>query len=226
MLDKTHNDIFWGDNPSILFQKNLLSQFFPRKFMNINQKLNAISRFLIYISLVLSFYKANSTYIFLGIIGLSSIWIWKSYGIDNKYDKKEGMISHQANTIFKKKQKANTKYIPPTKCNPFMNPMPTGTGSKHVRESKLKEPQSDYNKVQSDIEDKFSDGLFRPVSDIFGRESSQRQFYTLPNTANASDQDTFAQWLYGTPSTCKEGNGEACIQRTHQNRNTNLFSSI
>jgi hypothetical protein len=220
-----NKEVFWGNNPGILFQKKLLTQFFPRKFMNNDQKLNAISRLLIYISLALSFYKGNSIYILLGIVGLLSIWIWNYYGNQSIDGETEGMVSEGSSPLFKKKL-PNTKYVPPTRCNPFMNPMPMGISSKRPRESKLKEPESDYDKVQSEIEDKFNSGLFKPVSDVFGRESSQRQFYTLPNTSEANDQDTFAKWLYSSPATCKEGNGEACIQHNPRNLQANLFANV
>ena len=224
-MSNQNNNVFWGDHPKVLFQKDLLSQFFPRNYMSRNQKLNAISRLLIYISIVLTFYRGNSTYIFLGIFGLLCIWMCHSFSSKARVSPKEGMMS-SSHAPVRKIPKPPTKYISPTRCNPFMNPLPSGQHSKEIKESKLKEPSSDYDKVQSDIENKFNQGLFKEVSDVFGRESSQRQFYTLPNTTNVSDQDNFAKWLYSTPPTCKEGNGEACVQHNHQHLQGNLFASI
>ena len=55
-----------------------------------------------------------------------------------------------------------------------------------------------------------NDSLFRDVNDLFGKNNSQRQFYTVPGNSIPNDQDTFAKWLYATPKTCKEGNGLQC----------------
>ena len=49
------------------------------------------------------------------------------------------------------------------------------------------------------------------VNDIFGKNNSQRQFYTVPGNQVPNDQGSFAQWCYGQPKTCKEGNKLACL---------------
>ena len=33
----------------------------------------------------------------------------------------------------------------------------------------------------------------------------------MPNTTVPNNQGDFAQWLYGVPKTCKEGNGNQCV---------------
>ena len=48
-------------------------------------------------------------------------------------------------------------------------------------------------------------------TDIFGKENSQRQFFSVPGRGGVPDQSAFAHWLYRTPDTCKEGNGLACM---------------
>ena len=61
------------------------------------------------------------------------------------------------------------------------------------------------------INNKFNYNLYRDMSDIFGRNNSQRQFYTTPVTTIPNKQMKFARWLYNTPPTCKEGNGNQCV---------------
>ena len=52
-------------------------------------------------------------------------------------------------------------------------------------------------------------------TDVFGKTQSQRMFYTTPNTTIPNDQKSYREWLYKIPGlTCKEGNGEACLQRS------------
>ena len=65
-------------------------------------------------------------------------------------------------------------------------------------------------KFKSLIEKNFDEGLFRDISDIFGKNNSQRQFFSVPGGSIPNDQGSFAKWLYSTPPTCKEGNGLQC----------------
>ena len=44
----------------------------------------------------------------------------------------------------------------------------------------------------------------------FGKNNSQRQFYTVPGKTNPNDLESYKNWLYSTPPTCKEGNGLQC----------------
>jgi len=98
----------------------------------------------------------------------------------------------------------------PTKENPFMNP-----GINEFSNDEYRQPKScpSYNNVgvQNRVEELFNEDLYRDVKDIFGKNNSQRQFYTVPGNQVPNDQASFAQWCYGTPPTCKEGNSIACL---------------
>ena len=92
----------------------------------------------------------------------------------------------------------------PSKDNPFMNP-----GIIDFNTDKyLTDACDSYNNkgIQRSMEKHFNNDLYSDVTDIFGKENSQRQFYTLPK----HDQGSFANWLYATPPSCKEGNGLQC----------------
>ena len=65
--------------------------------------------------------------------------------------------------------------------------------------------------VQRVIEQEFNEDLYRDINDIFGKNNSQRQFYSVPGNTIPNDQGSFAQWCYGMPKTCKEGNPIACL---------------
>lgn len=66
-------------------------------------------------------------------------------------------------------------------------------------------------KVQQVVEQNFESRLFQDVGDIYGKQASQRQFYTMPATTIPNDQDSFAKWCYGSGPSCKEGNGDQCF---------------
>jgi hypothetical protein len=98
----------------------------------------------------------------------------------------------------------------PSKNNPFMNP-----GIHEFSNDKYTQPRScpSYNNVgvQNRIEELFDKDLYRDYKDIFRKNNSQRQFYTVPGNKVPNDQGSLGQWLYGTPPTCKEGNKIACL---------------
>jgi hypothetical protein len=95
--------------------------------------------------------------------------------------------------------------------NPFMNPSVDEYNTKPNFE---KACPIDNQKIYNKISDNFHERLFQDCSDIYDKMSSQRQFYTVPNTSIPNDQDGFAKWLYSTPPTCKEGNGFACMSQS------------
>jgi|TARA_B110000208_G_C11800782_1_gene442139 hypothetical protein len=97
----------------------------------------------------------------------------------------------------------------PTKDNPFMNPLLTEYGNNvSVNEACT---SFDNRGIQKKIDEYFEDGLYKEYSDIFNNKNSQRQFFTVPGRDIPNDQGTFAQWLYGSPATCKEGNMADCL---------------
>jgi hypothetical protein len=95
--------------------------------------------------------------------------------------------------------------VKPTIENPFMNALNF--------DPRNRKPACQVNSPQkmSEIEQLFNTGLYRSASDIFGKNNSQREFYVMPVTTFPNDQEGFAKWLYGTPPTCKEGNGAQCV---------------
>ena len=90
----------------------------------------------------------------------------------------------------------------PTPNNPFMNPglLEFGTENPPVACNVNDE------EIKEDIKVNYDHMLFRDVSDVWERQNSQRNFFTLPNTAIPNNQTEFAKWLYWIPgfANCKE----------------------
>lgn len=86
----------------------------------------------------------------------------------------------------------------PTPDNPFMNPT--------INDFGLEIPPDACNIDDEDIQNKMIDAfnadLFRDVSDLFDRQNSQRQYYTVPH-ANPPDTIALANWLYKPDGICK-----------------------
>jgi hypothetical protein len=189
---KRDHDKFWFYDLKILLNKERLTEFFPNFEMTLNEKLNAISRLSIYLGILLTFISNNYNYMYITVIVLLfTIIIFKlqsdsielyfnSYGNNMKNEIKECTM--------------------PTQHNPFMNhnilvDEPTKVGACNSFNNK---------KVREKIEKKFNLNLYRDVSDLYQRNNSQRQYYTMPSTTIPNDQTKFAKWCYNTGKTCKE----------------------
>lgn len=104
-----------------------------------------------------------------------------------------------------------TEYVRPTKNNPFMNILPDDYITRPNRESLNKANMYVNDKLNKYIDTKYSYNLYRDADDLFDNNTTQRQFYTMPVTTIPNQQTKFAKWLYATPPTCKEGNGNQCV---------------
>ena len=182
-------DEFWFKNPKILFNEHRLKEFFPVKEMTDIEKLNSLVRLSIYLGILLAIVMKNYMYLYIIIItGIFTIFLYEN--------KKEdfGILSS-----------LNSKTVP-TQDNPFMN-------YNYITDSKNKSKSvKSYNNpnIKDEISTYFNEKLYRDVSDLYQKNNSQRQFYTMPCTDVVNDQTKFAKWLYYTDKTCKE-DGIKCV---------------
>jgi len=71
------NDPFWFNDYKILFYKENISNFFPSYNMTLIEKLNAIFRMSIYLSIILYLFTNNYLYLYIFIIiGAFTIFIF------------------------------------------------------------------------------------------------------------------------------------------------------
>ena len=214
-------DDFWYNDPSILISTDRLDEFFPSKVMTFEEQLNAFVRLMSYLSIILTAYTKNVNYIYLSLFSfIFSYLIYKNSdeSLSSKL-KKEDFISNYD---------SKKNYILPTIDNPFMNVQFDDYIKNPQREaiSKLNNYKNpNLNKL---IDQKFNYNLYKDVSDIFDKNNSQRQFYTTPVTTIPNDQESFAKWLYKTPPTCKENNGNQCVANNFYNlkQNTNFKNIV
>lgn len=95
----------------------------------------------------------------------------------------------------------------PTKDNPFMNSTLGDIGKPSLPAA----CNADDENIEDEIDNKFNEDLFRDIDDLFNVKNSQRQFYTVPVTSNPPDTLKFANWLYKSPTTCKN-NQSRCLR--------------
>ena len=171
-------DKFWFEDLSILIKEDRLHEFIPIKDMTTIEKLNAIMRLTIIISICL--FLINKNYIYFYSIILVGFFSVLTYNFQKE---------HLTNVF--------TKQTTPTINNPFMN-------YNYISDVRNKPKTVKQDTVKKDITDFFNKTLYRDVSDLYQKNNSQRQFYTMPCTDIVNEQTKFAKWLYYTDETCKE----------------------
>jgi hypothetical protein len=200
MEDNNLNDPFWINDYKILFYSQRLTDFFPTIHMTLIEKLNAIFRLSIYLSIILYLFTSNYLYFYIMIIvGLFTAFIYY-----NQKDNIELYFNSDSNdpenSIIKTDIDKQNNTVKPTTENPFMN-INLITDNKEKQEA----PSSWNNEnMQKDIEDKFGYNLYRDVGDLYGKSNSQREYYTMPSTTIPNNQTSFAKWCYSVGPTCKE----------------------
>ena len=230
MTDSTSTP-FWGKEPSILFKKNEITHLWPLSNMSLEEKMNAISRTIIILSLLGFLFTLSMRFIFIGIITLFIIWF--VYGnIAKKQDKIEGFHKNGKN------QSAQIKITNPetlevnlrsefedvTKKNPFNNVLLTQINDDPNRRpappSFNPDVHDDINKQTKKMIQYLNPGIKNTNKQLFGDlgeryefdTQSQWYFYSTPNTKVCNDQGAFADFLYGNMPSARNGNAFALVQ--------------
>ena len=202
------SDIFWTTDFTVLFDPKRLREFVPSKDMYFNEKLNAIARATIYITIILILYYGKFYPIYYAIGGLLFTWFIHKYHVEHKPIITNHDIEGTTDRIPGPEASTSTQEVctPPTRNNPFMNV----TVNEYL-DNPTRPEACDYNEVEETVEDNFNYNLYKDINDIWGKNNSQNRFVTNPSTTIPNDQGAFAKWLYDVPSTCKE-DGEACMR--------------
>lgn len=167
----------WVQKPSVLFTEKKLKEFIPTSTMTYSEKLNALTRLIIYVSIIFFIIHRNFMILLLPLCCMAVIYFLIVWGIE--LDKIKEMFDIQT----------EEKCQEPTYTNPFMNRLPTDT---LVRKEACEDTQTTREKINT----AFNFNLYKNTDDIYGRENSQRQFYTMPSTRNPNNQKEFARWLF------------------------------
>ena len=209
---------FWANNLSILFEKEYLTDFFPDIKMTLEEKLNAIVRLSLYITLVLFVFNKDPTNIYYAIITMALTYFVyhnnnkETYGGNNIMNSKQ--MNDNSLTNFKSQEQLkpfkNTKQIESTYHNPYANILLSEYGNGSRQNNIDMNSKESMDKVRNN----FSNNLYRDANDIFGKNNSQRQFMMNPIQTIPNNQNDFARWCYAKPPTCKEGNVNECIGNT------------
>jgi len=183
---------FWADNPSILFDSQYIKEIWVYSNMDTNQKLNAISRLVILLSLI-GYICFNRYIIFiLGFILLGVIVIIQK----SKKEGKEGFTNVEEYQRITSNNPLQNLLLPEYKYNKekeAIKPKYDNEVENNINENAKKFILQE-NKDNSDIATIFSN-----LGDKFEFEQSMRPFYTNPVTSvGQTEYGDFLGYLFGS----------------------------
>jgi hypothetical protein len=216
---------FWGVNPNVLLDSSSVFEFFPVESMTYEQKLNAISRTVILLTLITFLYTKSYRLLAICTFSLLAICLLfyahqrtsvnEGFGEDDEkivaqFLDEEGRPEHFAETFVEptSQNPLSNVLLPEYEYDPTRKPAPPATNPK-VDSDILKQAKKmvqEANPGQPDIAKK----LFTDLSDELEFEQSLQPFYSTANTMIPNDQGAFAEFCYGGMISCKEGNMFAC----------------
>lgn len=215
----------WYKDIKVLFDKRKIKKFLPFDKYSRNEKLNSIMRLTLYLTIVLLITTLNINYLYILLItGLLTYIIDISINKEQFTNEENKKVLDKVNEDpdIKEKNIDPKKYVLdctlPTNNNPFMNFLLTDE-----REKKQACQSYDNPEIKELIEDKFNRKLYRDINSVYNNENSQREFYTMPNTEAMNKQKELGEWLYKTPKTCKEGNGNQCVANNSDRLNGSTY---
>ena len=234
---------FWSNDITILFNKDYIFELWPTPTMCYEQKLNAIARLIILITILGYILTMSSRIIFVGILTLVVIFILFNMR-KNKLTKEmmsEGFLV-QGNSSY---QSADSNAIPidtllkdeykeGTKKNPFSNVLLTEIMDNPERkaappafnvdvdEDITKNIKRSVQFMNPDIKST-NKQLYGDLWNNFELDQSNRAFFSTANTKVANDQGAFGKFLYGTMPSGKESTSDGAFARIQDNYRYTLY---
>lgn len=239
---------FWSNDPTILFNKDYVFEFWPTSSMCYEQKLNAISRLIILLT-ILGYILTMSKRI-LAVGALTLLVIFVLYSMRKQKITKDMLENfevqgNEVTGMFDNKPKSfvnpvtldsvlRTEFKEGTKKNPFSNVLLTQINDEPDRKAA---PPSFNVDVDEDITKNvkravqmMNPGIKNTNKQLFGDlwqqfqlDQSNRVFYSTPNTRVANDQGAYGQFLYGYMPSAKEDTPDGALARVQDNYRYTLY---
>jgi hypothetical protein len=242
---------FWTNEPTILFNKEYMLDLWPSSNMNYEQKLNAITRLIILVSILGYILTMSTRIIFVGIITLVAIFVLfkmkKQKLTKEMLDEGFTVQGNEVTGLFNKnltttttnpvtlESVLKTEFKEGTKRNPFSNVLLTEIMDEPDRKSAPPAFNPDVDvQITKDVKRSVqfmnpeikntSKQLFGDLYQEFNLDQSNRVFFSTANTKVANDQGAFAQFLYNDLKySAKESTPEGAIARVQDNYRYTLY---
>ena len=232
---------FWYDDPSILFKKENIFELWPTPSMNYNQKLNAITRLIIIVTIVGFIITMAYRLLFIGGITIFVIFILFKMNKDKLT--KESFTNND--TILKQNpgyitnpetldSVLKTEFKEGNKKNPFSNVLLTQIGDDPDRKPAPPAFNVDVDEnITTNVKkavQQMNPGIKNTDKQLYGDlwenfqlDQSNRVFNSTPNTRVTNDQSAYAKYLYGNMPSAKGSTMEDNLQREKDNYRYTLY---
>lgn len=190
---------FWLNDPTILFNKNTLTNIIPNS-NDIEYNLNAITRLMIYITLIMYIIYKNIVVIYILIISITIILLtYNKYNKNEEYTNYISKLDEENNNPFQNKILNNIPDTQPLKK--IIEPDSSyGKTTSYEVEYNNEIKNKIYNNVKNIIKKNNSDNsdinkIFSNLVDLKDFDNHMRQFYIQPTDNDLSE---FLNYCYGT----------------------------
>jgi hypothetical protein len=225
---------FWGDDPNVILNFEYIMELYPSESMTSAQKLNAITRSVVLLTIIGSFFTNPIRLWIIALMTIAAVWYLHYYQKTTKRVKfKDEAFTNkeEIKNVIDRKDLPQDIFSNPDANNPFGNTLLTDydapdkkrpappSYNKNINDkivTQAKQAILDNNPEQPHITNR----LFSGLDDDLAFEQSMRPFYTMPSTTIPNDQGSFAEFCYGSMVSCKEGNSFACAR--NMTRYTNV----
>ncbi len=222
---------FWGNNPLILLNKNYITQIWPTSNMTIEEKLNAITRIVLLLTILGFFITRNTNIIIIGVLTLAIIYTM--YKFRKNTIIKEGFKDNDSTKISNPsvstlQQILNQDYHPTNKKNPMGNVLLTDIADNPDRLAAAPSFNPDvYDNINAAVKKQTqmlnpdikstNKQLYGDLYDNWTLDQSMRRFYSTANTRVENDQGAFSHWLYGDMPSGKSSGPDGAFSRLQDN---------
>lgn len=204
-------DEFWINNPKVLLNKQRILEIWPQSGYSMERKLNAITRIVLFLSLIGYMFTRSMKIIVSFVVTLVAIVIlYKT----QKKEKIEGFdLKNNMGPLTNNIKLSNkTQNTAPTEKNPFMNVLINEYVENPTREKAMPVYNKNVHEEIKEIIKGDNKKLYQNLGDNLSLEHSLRGFHTMPNTTIPNKQKEFAMFCYGNMKSCKDGDDLQCLK--------------
>jgi hypothetical protein len=240
---------FWSNEPTVLFNKDYIVELWPTNNMSYEQKLNAITRLILIITILGYILTMSTRILVVGIFTLVGIFmlftmrktkitketIHENFKVQGTEVTGLGDRSKEIVNPVTLESVLKTEFKEGNKKNPFSNVLLTQIMDDPERKSA---PPAFNVDVDEDITknvkravqminpsiDNTNKQLFGDLFERFNLDQSNRVFYSTPNTRVENDQSAYAQFLYNNLKySGKESTADGAFARVQDNYRWTMY---
>ena len=202
------SETFWLNDPSILMNKKYMTNLWPKKGESFEQKLNAMTRLVILLTILGYLFTFSTKLLVSGIITIVIIVVLYKTQKEKQTSQKIKTALREGFTNPDMYAMTKSHFTQPTSQNPLMNvQLPE---IKYNPKRKAAAPSFNpavETEINDSVKKNLDPRLFQDLGDNINFDASMRNFYSTANTQVPNDQNAFAEFCYGDMKSCRGGDG-------------------